>query len=70
MAREYGFKGTPQDLYVPEINLEYGCKYLKVCIKRAHGDIRQGLLRWNGGGNLLYDDEVLEKYEILKAMEV
>jgi len=70
VGREFGYEGAMQAFYTPEINIYYGCKYLKVCLSRGQGDLRRGLLRWNGGGNPRYDDEVFEKYEMLKAMEV
>lgn len=70
VAREMGFIGPKQDLYLPEINVEYGCKYLKACIRRAGGNLQRGLLRWNGGGRNKYPDEVMEKYDILKGLEV
>lgn len=68
-ARELRYTGTVEDLYNPEINLDYGCRYLKLCIKRAKGDLRGGLLRYNGGANPAYDDEVLEKFDLLKSLE-
>lgn len=70
VAREFGYEGTAQPFYNPQTNISYGCRYLAVCLRRANGDLRRGLLRWNGGGNQQYDDEVLEKLEVLKAIEI
>lgn len=52
----------------PKEQIEFGCKWLKWKIGLAKGDIRQGLLYWNGGGNQNYDDEVFERLEKIKTL--
>jgi soluble lytic murein transglycosylase-like protein len=36
-AVDYGFTGTPEDLFNIETNLTYGCKVLKAMVVRFHG---------------------------------
>lgn len=60
-AREDGFTG---DWFTtlcddPAAGLEWGCKHLAHKLDIAHGNVRQGLLFWNGGGDKLYPDRVL-----------
>jgi len=62
VGRERGFKGAfLSELADPAVGLEYACRHLSGLIKRAKGDIRSGLLRYNGGGNMSYPDEVLAR---------
>ena len=58
VAREYGYAGHLKGLLDPEINLEYGARHLANKIKQAHGDVRGGLLLYNGGGDKAYPDRV------------
>lgn len=56
-AREFGFKGSFDDLCKPEINIDLGCKILAKFISDK-GGVRRGLLRYNGGGDSQYPDKV------------
>lgn len=47
--------------------IRFGCIHFKKKLAAVGGDTRKALLRWNGGGNLAYDDEVLAKYERVKS---
>jgi len=59
-ARELGFAGDfLSELCDPAINLEFGARYLKKCLTRSDGDVVQGLLHYNGGGNPDYPKLVL-----------
>jgi len=60
-AREFGFseKWLTQ-LCSPEMGIEYGCRKLAACLKLENGDVRAGLLRYNGGGDPGYPDRVLK----------
>lgn len=56
----------PSSLCNPDIGIEAGCRQLKFCLDYAAkvdgppaDQLRRGLLRWNGGGNAMYPDEVL-----------
>jgi peptidoglycan lytic transglycosylase len=41
------------DLYDPELNVRYGCWYLRHLVDTYHGDIRKALAAYNGGrGNV------------------
>ncbi len=51
----------------PEAQIEWGLKWLVQKIGLAHGDIRQGLLYWNGGSNKQYDDDVIAKQTQVKG---
>lgn len=58
-AREAGFSENELvRLLDPDVGIEWGCRILLKCIKRANGDIDQALLYWNGGGNAQYPKEV------------
>jgi hypothetical protein len=41
------------------VGLAVGCKVLRKKLEGAGGDLRKGLLAWNGGGNPDYADEVM-----------
>lgn len=62
-AREQGFSGD----YLPETcdpytNIEFGIKHFwKYALRSGQESVEKGLLRWNGGGNPKYPDEVLAK---------
>lgn len=61
VARERGFAG----LYLPEltdplVGLPPACRELKWCLDHEKGDVRAGLLRFNGGGDPKYPDLVLQ----------
>ena len=70
VARECGFKGDYiGDLLIyPELNLQFSCIHLSRKLKQAGGDVRGALLRYNGGGDQLYDDKVLAKMEAVLKM--
>ncbi len=49
--------------------LEEGCQFFKEQkLDKVGGDVAKALLRWNGGGNQQYDDEVLARIPKLKAI--
>lgn len=47
-ARGEGFTGSPADLLNPEINIEYGTRYLKKCLRQA-GNMAGAASAYNGG---------------------
>lgn len=49
------------ELCSPAVGLEVGCRVLRAYLKEKGGDVRSGLLRWNGGGRPAYADEVLAR---------
>lgn len=49
VAVELGFTGKPEDLFRPEVNLEFGCKKLARLMKWAKGNEMQALAAYNGG---------------------
>lgn len=60
VAREFGFSGDYlTELLDPETNLKYGCLKLKQCMDRENQDVRNSLLRYNGGNDPKYPDKVL-----------
>jgi soluble lytic murein transglycosylase-like protein len=67
VARENGFTGPYLTrLCNPEVGLDVGCKVLRRKIDASGGDLQKGLLRYNGGGNPDYADEVrarITKYQ-------
>lgn len=48
-AKQYGFQGPPEALFVPETGMRFGCQHLAALIKWAAGNIRQALAAYNGG---------------------
>lgn len=48
-ALEIGFDDPPERLFVPQIGLAWGAKYLRSLVEWAHGDIEQALAAYNGG---------------------
>lgn len=61
VAYEHGFRGFYSQLCDPEIGIQVGCKVLKAKIDRAGGDVRKGVLAYNGGGRPQYVDEVFSR---------
>lgn len=73
-ARQHGFSGEPEMLFVPFINLEWGSKHLASLLEWAEGDIIRALCAYNGGkaGNVVapfrnqaYADKVLRQKLLL-----
>jgi soluble lytic murein transglycosylase-like protein len=48
-ARQIGFSGEPEELFVPKINLYWGCKLLAKLIAWAKGNETKALAAFNGG---------------------
>jgi soluble lytic murein transglycosylase-like protein len=48
-AREHGFTGEPEFLFVPAVGLEWGAKHLGGLVEWAEGDIIRALAAYNGG---------------------
>lgn len=42
----------------PRTNLDFGCKKLKKCLDASGGMVPSALLKWNGGGNQDYPNQV------------
>ena len=61
VLRENGFVGNFTDLLTnADLALDFGAKVLANKIRREGGNVTQGLLAWNGGGNPQYPQDVLE----------
>lgn len=48
-ACERGYRGEPEILFVPHINLAYGCKHLAHLVQWAGGNIDKALAAYNAG---------------------
>lgn len=65
VAREIGYSDPSLTrLLIPDINLEWGCKYLSRLRDKFKTDVEPErtqliLLRWNGGGDPSYPNKVL-----------
>jgi soluble lytic murein transglycosylase-like protein len=60
-AREKGFDEKFLTALCEPLNgVTYGCKKLKDCMDRAHGDVNDALLRYNGGSDKQYPEMVLQ----------
>lgn len=68
-AREFGFAGNYlSELFDPATNLEFGCRKLAHCFKRAVAEAapditRSALFKYNGGGLKEYPDLVLKHFK-------
>lgn len=61
-ARETGVSALHlSTLCDPAVGLAVGCKVLRKKLESAGGDLRKGLLAWNGGANPDYADEVIAR---------
>ncbi len=49
VARELGFPGEPEMLFIPATGLAYGCRKLASLLKWAEGDLVRALCAYNGG---------------------
>ena len=49
VAREMGFPGEPEMLFVPATGLAYGCRKLAALLTWAEGDLQSALCAYNGG---------------------
>ena len=67
-AREQGFKGAYlPELCDPYVNLEFGIwHFWNYALQYGNREMREGLQRYNGGGNLRYAAEVLAKMETIQ----
>jgi soluble lytic murein transglycosylase-like protein len=62
VARELGFSGPfLSELCDPEIGAEYLCKRLSVAMSRVGNNPKDALLRYNGGANEAYPDQVIAR---------
>jgi len=61
VAREIGYTDFLPKLCDPATGVLIGCKVLKMKLDKAKGDVREGLLLWNGGANEAYPGEVLAR---------
>ncbi len=73
-AREHGFPGPPELLFVPDIGLQWGCRHLASLLEWAGGDTWKAVAAYNGGkGNWdgdapqRYAQKVKTLYETFKA---
>jgi soluble lytic murein transglycosylase-like protein len=48
-ARAHGFRGEPEELFVPRTSLHYGCLVLKDCLAWSQGHLDSALAAYNGG---------------------
>lgn len=60
-AVEAGFTECPTHLIEPSIGLEIGCAVLGTDLLKASGVVRDGLLRYNGGRDAAYPDQVMAR---------
>ena len=60
-VRELGYEGPLPQLCEPETGIFWGCKLFRMKLIAARHDSRQGLLYYNGGGNIHYPDQVLAR---------
>lgn len=62
VARERGFTGRfLTELCDEAVGLDYGCKVIRAHLTVTKDDIATALLRYNGGANALYPQQVLAR---------
>lgn len=73
-AQQYGFFDEPEELFKPDVGLQFGCLHLKRMLQWANGDVRKALAAYNGGqGNWTgaqpqqYASKVLKLLDTVKA---
>lgn len=49
VAWELGFRGEPEELFIPSLNLSYGCLKLRLLVDWARDDVDRALAAYNGG---------------------
>lgn len=60
VAREHGFDGKwLTEMCDPKIGLPVGAEVFASKLKAAQEDVTKALLKWNGGSNILYPNQVL-----------
>lgn len=78
VAKELGFTGEPELLFVPRIGLDWGCRKLATLMAWAEGDVVRALAAYNGGRggnttpplrNQAYADRVLRALADVPASE-
>jgi soluble lytic murein transglycosylase-like protein len=62
-AREQGFDGRYLTELCDPVNVNQGCRKLKRCLESEAGDVRNALLKFNGGGDAHYPEAVLGHYQ-------
>jgi soluble lytic murein transglycosylase-like protein len=75
VAKEHGFTGLPEELFVPEVNLGVGCRVLTRLLTWAGGDIQKAVGAYNAGKGgwsspeaARYVQKVLTALEQVKAV--
>lgn len=48
-AKLYGFIKDPEYLFVPSVNLDFGCQHLAKLLRWADGDVEKACAAYNGG---------------------
>jgi soluble lytic murein transglycosylase-like protein len=70
-ARELGFTlATLAELCDPPFGLEYGCRKLAECFKLANGSRIAALEKYNGGANVTYAAEVMNRVNNYRTVSV
>ena len=67
-AREVGFTGSSRDLFVPEVNIRFGARYIGRQLRRYGGVARDAAAAYNAGSVKLANPYVAGQL-IVKAME-
>ena len=67
-AREVGFTGPSRDLFVPEINIRYGTRYIGRQVRRYGGVARDAAAAYNAGSVKLANPYIAGQL-IVRAME-
>jgi soluble lytic murein transglycosylase-like protein len=55
LARHYGFKGSPRELFAPDTNVKYGFIHLDYLLKRYKGNIKDAIHAYNWGSDAFRD---------------
>lgn len=66
--REMGFRGWWLATGQPDLSIKYGARFLAAKIATHGGDVRHGLLAYNGGGVPEYPEKVMEWSEMFTGV--
>lgn len=70
-ARQHGYGGDPEGLFLPACGLEYGCRHLRLLLNQ-HGSVEAALAAYNAGSpdskrGQQYAKAVLKRLEALNG---
>lgn len=69
-VRELGYHEVIPKILWPSYNIDFGCRWFKVKLDKAGGNVNKALLLWNGGGDPTYDTQVTQRMKNYSSLSV